>query len=659
MKQRIIRLSLPCLLLLSLASCQNTNSGRINFDLNGGSFPNNTFDASYLEGPANTKVAVDIPDPVKDGYYFVGWREKTKENNYRTINLHYDDKGNAYYVYPYGSDTFYAYFEPLETIAFDLTTAKDRNGKLIAPEKEAENFSNDILKGYATKTISSLSSLPTATGDHLTFDYWYSEYPLIKVSENNDDSKTLSHYVLDTSKEKGEYVFERQFGTDRMQFPHMDEGSLTLYAHWTEDPTATVHFNLNGVEDASFQFKDDIVDQLSTLVKGKLNIDFTATADHYYYPQDTKDKRFAGFFLNSNLEDTPFYLSSPSPVENVDIYLKWEDKIKVSLDLNGGTIPNISDTSAIDGYYLGDILGDSFRSKYTPSKEHSSFQYYECQGKEFDFSREITSDLLVDGVLNLKAIYQEDYTLNVSFDMPGGYDSAKVPSSNVFYHKKGDAIQEELNNLTNQITDSSLLFMGVYQTSGDTSSAFTSAYMPKGNLTLTLRFDYKSEAVLKTLMNTDGMNYEESTSLAQSVLCGKDAQGNPEYVTIDSFSGVQDKIQNDQGTFLFDGIYSDAEFTNQARFPYYLAPSHEEKKTMVFYRKMTKAITLTFIDADDNTKTYGTLEILPGKGVSDYETEIKTLLGENYTLYADAACTQRIKELLPKDNATIYVKLAA
>ena len=96
-----------------LSSCSQGLTGRIYFDLNGGVFLDNSFSTNYLSGQSGTPVKVNIPDPYKEGYYFVGWREKTKEGSYREINKRRAEDGSAYYYYPYGSDTFYAYFEPL------------------------------------------------------------------------------------------------------------------------------------------------------------------------------------------------------------------------------------------------------------------------------------------------------------------------------------------------------------------------------------------------------------------------------------------------------------------------------------------------------------------------------------------------------------------
>ena len=93
-----------------LPACRAGVTGRIYFDLDGGVFTDESFSTEMLVGDAGTPVEIKIPDPVKEGYYFVGWREKNSDGSYRQISKKLTSDGTLSYFYPYGNDTFYAYF---------------------------------------------------------------------------------------------------------------------------------------------------------------------------------------------------------------------------------------------------------------------------------------------------------------------------------------------------------------------------------------------------------------------------------------------------------------------------------------------------------------------------------------------------------------------
>lgn len=651
MKSKVIKLISILALSLSLYSCQAKYNGKIVFDLNGGSWTDPNFSSSYLEGVAGTRVSVNIPDVSKEGYYFVGWREMNPVTKaYRNITIRYDDKNEPFYIYPYGTDTFYAYFEPLSTMTFHLTTAESRNGAFVAPKDETSDFNteNGVMSGYVSKSLSSTSILPTATGDNLEFQYWYTKYPLVKQNiQKESDDGVVTHYVYDTTKEEGVYQFDAQFGTDLMEFPEAPNNNLDLYAYWKEDPKVTIHYNLDGIEDSSIQFKSDMVSKLKQKIKDVLSIDFDVTASHYFYPSKTKDYRFAGFFLNSNLVDSPFYLESPDPIKDVDVYLKWEKKVKLNFDPNGGTLSN----QDVGDYYVGDTLASDFISNHTPTKEHATFLHYSVNGKKFDPSKPITSDMLdADGNLNLVAVYQDDHVLTVHFDLPTGY--AGTIDDSIGYFKREEDIDAFLTAAKNKVTDDRLVIDSLYQIVNSKEVSFLDKTMPDASLTVYVKVDYKAMVEIHTLSNVSG-SYVEDDSLVPVT----DHYFGAASMELADLTGVTNAITLSSETYLFDGLYGDDAFGEPINFPLYLEPSHDSVPVTHLYRKMTKAAVLSFYDLSTASMISGvTLKILPGSKVSLYQNELTSLLGTYTHLYADAAKTEEISSLLPASDAILYVE---
>ncbi len=431
MNKKIFAAIMMPILTASMWSCNQYVTGTIYFELNGGSFPE-SFGVTYLTGKAGEKIEVDIPDPTYDGYYFVGWYEKNSDGEYRAIHTYLDDDGKEYYPYPYGTDTWYAYFEPLSTISFDLTEGAERNGQLIAPSLSASDFDGTYLNGYVTKSIPSESYLPTATADYLYFDYWYTEYPLVA----QDDENGITHYTYDTTQEKGEYEFATQFGTAGMSFPDID--GLTLYAAWTEYPTVRVHTGLDAIPDFSFQLGigESVGDYLIDLFEENTGLDLNAEG-YKYYPSDTQENRFAGFYLDSGYTQS-FGLETEIYTEDIDLYVKWDQLIDVYLDYNGGTLDGETYHEFAGTYYTGDKLGYELYNNYKPEKEYATFQYYAVDyGTEnqsaFNFENDELYAPAEGKTLYLTAVYEDYPTTTVTLVWPTGYSEDKQAAFHTQY----------------------------------------------------------------------------------------------------------------------------------------------------------------------------------------------------------------------------------
>lgn len=648
-------------LLSSLASCKTVISGHIDFVLEGGEFTDPDFQTSYLEGPAGTPIFVDIPDPVKEGYFFVGWREKDNNGAYREINKRLYSDGKSYYYYPYGTDTFYAYFEPLTTLTFELGDEVSEASTLVAPVLGSSYFSGNKLSGYASKSLPSTSYLPTADGsaDHLNFQYWYTEYPLVSSVDENDQK----HYQIDTTQEKGEYRFDTSFGTDSMCFPI--DSDVTLYAAWTADPTITVYFNIDGIEPVSFQAKDSIAEELTSLMNEKLGIDFDTEADAYYYPSDTKEKRFAGFYLDTEYKSL-FALDSPISDESFSLYLKWENQVDVTLDYDGGTYNGETSHTFSDIYYENDFLGSDLYDTYQPTKENASFLGYTLEGSSFSFDL----DPLPGEDITLKAIYQDYPTLTLKYDFPDDYTGENASlTDGTIRAKAGDSLTSYLSAFESQITDTSLCFAGYYVLNASSDEVdFTPTSMPYDDTTYYLRLNYKKPISIETYYNPSSDYVALSDSGTYSGYFGTsiadDGTVTQDLLQESTFSGYTDAITVGDSTYLYDGTYYDSAFTNEVYFPLYGESSHSVISTLSLYRKMTKAITLSFYDYDTRTSLDKSLLVLPGHLLSEYDTALTSLLGsgysETYSLIAEIDGSEvEIKTILPSVDTIIYLKTKA
>ena len=636
MKNKCLGYGISLVLLTSLFSCGNKMSGKITFVLNGGTFPD-SFGTTYIEGESGTPILTEIPDPVKSGYYFVGWREKTKDGAYRTINKRTDKDGKSYYFYPYVNDTFYAYFEPLSTIVFDLTLGKDV-AKLVAPKVDSASFQDGKLNGYASKKLLSLDYLPTTSVEngHLTFDYWYTKYPLKAVTDENGQK----HYSLDTEGTIGEYEFDRSFGNDNMCFPISETNEFVLYAKWTADPTITVHYNLDGVSDSVFQGKNNISSILISEMMAKTGIDLNAVDQTHFYTED-KNKRFNGFYLDSALKNR-FNLSSTIGDDNIDLYLGWDDKITVILDYQDGTC-NGKNKEEFKDYYSGDILGKDFYDAHIPTALERDFIGYRLDGNPFDFEK----DRLPSRDVTLFANFADYPTLSLHYDYPDGYSGTRL-SDSVTKVKGGSDISDLLFSFENSMNDSTLLVSRFYKMSGTDKVSLTSNRMPLVSEDIYLEINYRPAIDFKVYMNMTA-SYE----LQNDIAFGKMYLDDGQIVTLDSLSDKTASVEKNGNVYLFDGFYTDDTFKEKVMFPLYLISSHTERKSRTLYQKMIKAISVSFVEKTTGG-TIGAAKVIPETKISDSK-EVVSLLGEYSKLTILDGSEEKEVDFFPVSDATIYV----
>ncbi len=614
-----------CLSLL-LPSCNNSSSGKIIFDLQGGSFLDEDFSTDYLVGKAGTPVTEEIPTPYKEGYYFVGWREKNSKGSYRVINKRLSNDGKSYYYYPYGSDTFYAYFEPVVTIKFNLMEGE--NGLLIPPKRDSENFIDNELKGYSSKKILSTDYLPSvdASSIHLNFEYWYSEYPF-SVSKDENDTE---HYFLDTTKEKGIYRFDQSFQKGSMEF--LLDTTINLYAYYTSDPTITIHFNFDEMDDYSFQGKDTIEKELTTLMKERFQIDYNKAEEFYFANGRERRKRFRGFFLDENFMQ-PFAIDSPIYTQNIDIYLKWDDQVFLTFDFNGGTV-NGQNSVINKDYYVSDTLPDSLLDSMTPINESARFLGYSLNGQDFQFGK----DILKENTITLIAKYKFYPKLTLRYDYPASYEGTKQ-KDDVYYLKETTDFAIYLDDFKKELLDDSLYLSSIYLINDDgTKAELSSTKMTNKDTTISFCLNYLADVSVTTFFDgVEDDSYKTSFIALDNKVEEKDIS--------------KDNISKNGSLYLFDGIYFDNQLKDMAVFPFLTEFSREERIHYTLYRKMTKSILLSFIDENENPLF--TLPVIPKSNISRYMETIQNKLNRNdFILKVE---DKILDSTLPENDATVSV----
>lgn len=639
-------------LLVPLTSCNQYVEGTIFFDLDGGSFTDPTFNTTSLVGEAGTRINIQIPNAYKEGYYFVGWREKDSAGNYREITPKIDSEtGEYYYVYPYGTDTLYAYFEPLVEIAFDLTDAVNRNGQLIAPTIDVDkSFSDGVLNGYANKTIPSEDYLPIASGDNLYFSYWYTEYPLVRREEDN-----TSHYYLDTAQPIGEYPFVEQFESG-MVFPAVEDSQqLVLKAKWQEYPRVTVHFNIDGYSDESFQVERNatISKELEDLMLAKLDLDLTAAKDEYLFTsQDGNIYRFDGFFLDSSLTKQ-FNIDSSLSISDIDLYLKWSRQIEVTLDYDGGLFDNASSMSVVA--YEGDALGESY-DEIKPTKDNADFIGFYNGDVKFNFVRY----QLPAEDLTLVARYEEYPTLTFSYSYPEDYIGDKETDL-TFIFKENSDITSALEQARNFDSDDTLMVGEFYTLVGGEKNSFTATIMPEDDTIIYVELLYKPLINLITLFGKDDSyqtGEEGLTYLSKSIDHNAYLDEETVFTAGDSTYSLKNDYVFEDKIYLYDGLYADIGFSSRIELPYALSFSTDKRNEITLYRKMTEAIKLNFYmrEGEELISMNKSLNVLPDKYLSDYIDDLQDLLGDFDHLEIKVGDVyQTITTFLPSVDSDILV----
>lgn len=672
------------------ASCSHKATVTVTFDLHGGHFDDPNFDTTSLKGKSGDPIKTEIPNPKKDGYYFVGWRELKKDNSYGDINKKTEKDGKEYYHYPAIDFTFHAYFEPLAEISFSVGDNLNFNATIEKPILGSQDFNNNKLSGYTNKKILSTDYLPTCNTEttYMHFSYWYSKYPL----KQEDGENGIKKYTLDTSAEAGIYQFDKLFGSDNMVFPQI-EGDFTLYAYFTEDPKLNLHFNLSDVTDTTIHGSNNRLFDLKNTIHDTLGFDYSSDNERYYYPMDTKRYRFAGCFTDSDFK-TQINFDSYLNGKDIDIYFKWEEKVSINLDFDSGTYNSQSSLTISDPYYQNDILGNDFPKTYKPNLSlHTFVGYYDQNDttidptdtntiKMFDYNSPLTNTSY-----NLKAYYVSAPKLTLKYDFPKNYSNPLTDPTPtlVEYESELSGILSNFRNTlyinTNGVTSPRFddIISSVFYTPTDPDEQefleegdiqeYEPLTMPDNDVTLFLRLLYRPKVTLVTYYGdlTDPTSYQDGSTTIPSETDYFDSSTNStceksDCILDDSWYSSKSVSSIIGGKkYMFDGIYNSNDFDNENEktiFPLAGLPEYKQCKIYNLYRKLSESITLTFKNKTDNSLIKA-VDVIKGKNLSEIKDNIVEEIGNFSKLFVKDQNNNyhEINEILPKTNSDIYVEI--
>lgn len=195
----------------------------ISFDADGGKCAVTALKVSSM------RPSVDLPIPVKDGYYFVGWYDKFKSRIYKTTDQWRQDN-------PFGDGTLIALWIDENEV---LTVNFDANGGVLSSTNEKIDY---LEYGYTQ----AFGELPMAAKPNYRFDGWYTEADGGVKLEASDKVESLdsvmyyAHWVRDenicfitlyTNNAKDDTVLTRNKG-DRLDAPDLKSSGLTKFLGW-------------------------------------------------------------------------------------------------------------------------------------------------------------------------------------------------------------------------------------------------------------------------------------------------------------------------------------------------------------------------------------------------------------------------------------------
>ena len=643
-----------CVALIStmmLSSCESSHKsyGTIRFDLSdkdGIQFTDPKFNAFELKGESGAKIDNGLPEVTKAGYKFLGWREKDGKGNYRAVTQQTDKDGNTYYTYPYGTDVLYPYFEKEVTVTFDVG-----NGVTLVKPENADLYGSTTgsyvnCSQYANKVIYSNAFLPTATRSNASFQYWYTEKKIVKVSDSVGGGY---HFELDNDSETGVYRFDQAFGTDNMKFLSDD---FTLKAKWEEYPFININFGIKGIDDVSFQaYDEDITETLKTTIEKTLKTEYSEDGA-LCYPKENPTQKLAGLYFDQTFTDKAD-LSIRVYNKDINLYLRWNKKAKVTLDYNGGKVHDKT-SEELNGFYVEDTITDEKLKAFEPTKTNAKFTGWKLEdGTDF-----VPGKTKLTATNVLKASFEDNHKLTVTVIYPNGY--SKTPVSDFTYQfETGMDVKTFVDGKKSGLTlgdDEEIV--GVYQATNATMNkplnekefvAVTSYLMPSDDAQFFISVGVKEKVTLVTMK--DGT--EEASSMSKSF-------GSLDTINLDAF---RSGLTEDEGAYIFDGVYEDRACTKAIvsdRTGTLFAMTDREHKNFSagysIYRKMAKGVEFTFkkVDGTEIGKAY----FIPGKNVQDNVviSRMKAKFNLTYEVFYDSATCDREITKIPSSPCTIYVK---
>ena len=645
----------PVLFSIFVSSCSNLSStGTIHFVLEeGATFADPNFSTSFITGESNSIIINGLPQAKKEGYYFVGWREYINGSyQFLQTRLITDSTspfyGQEVYLYPYGSTTLYTYFEPEETIVFDLNLGEEFEPKIVAPSIQNRDFNIDTktLYGYEKKEFSSKNYFPTATCLNKTFSYWAIEYPL---EESIDPNTKRTFFTVNYNGEQGLYNFFDFFKTAQsFSFPRLtdERNSLTLKAIWIDNTNVNIHLGLDDLTSSFFAQNQNIYSNIIESIETNLGpITYNEKQEIFIRNNEYK---LIGCFLDSDYT-YEFPISSNISEVSLDLYLLWGKKISVTLDYNGGTL-NGETSSSFSLYGYEKLPLESYLE--FPTKEATYFKYYQYEDEKVNLS---TFTLPNEDII-LTASYTSFPTLVLSYQFPESYnyDLEEYKDVEITLHGGSD-ISSYLTSFVNKINtsqdylDDKIEYDFLQSKVNEEITEFTSTLMP-GKSTLVFLQIYHSSKINLVSVNSDDNSILRTDSLG--------------YLK-SSFTNIPIKnlypnLYTDGSTissdYVYQGVYFDSLLSVKNTEETISGERSNNEIEINIYRKLTHGSLYEFL-GEFNSSLY----MVPNTSISDNKKVLKETFNVDdlsiYNFFILVNGEKNYIDYFPNDNYQIYVEL--
>ena len=644
----------PVLFSIFLSSCSNLSStGTINFVLEeGSSFADPNFSTTFITGESNTIIINGLPQAKKEGYYFVGWREYIN-GSYQFLQkrLITDSSspfyGQQVYLYPYGSTTLYTYFEPEETIVFDLNISEEFEPKLVAPTLTNRDFNLEekTLYGYEKKEFSSTNYFPTATCLNKTFSHWAIEYPL---TESVDPNTNRTFFIVDYNKEKGLYNFFDYFKTAQsFSFPRVspDTNSLTLKAIWTDNTNVNIDLGLEGLSTSFFAQNQNIRQNIISCIETNLG-QITYNEKQEIFIRDGEYK-LIGCFLDSNYT-YEFPISSNIAEVSLDLYLLWGKKINLTLDYNGGKVGEVS-TKTYTCYGKEKIPLECYSS--LPIKESTYFNYYQYNEQKVDLS----SFVLPNEDITLIANYTSFPKLILSYQFPDNYTYDEDTFKDVEISKNiGSDISSYITAFLNKIdslddyVNKKIEYDFLLTSINDSEVEFSSTLMP-GQSTLVYLKIYHSSKI--NLVYVDSSDNQILTSFSIGYLTSHDTNIPVKNIFPNLYTHLGELSED----YVYSGLFFDQELT-RANIEETISGSRSNNEIEInIYKKLTHGKLYNF-----NGEVTGSIYMVENTLILDNKKIIEETFGIEdlslFNFYILDSDTKLYIDYFPSNQSNIYLE---
>lgn len=282
-----------------------------------------------------TPASEPSPDPIRDGYDFVGWYDNA-EGTGTAYDFSTAVTTNNFVLYAKWEETitYYSVIIDYQGSQSNVTLSIAEDATVDEPEtptREGYRFDGWYIDAAYTSAYT-FSTL--VDSDFSLYAKWVEQ---ITLTFNSNGGSTIDDQVIDintkattpTAPTKADQTFGGWFTDETLTTPFDFDSTLssntTVYAKWvdTSADTYTVEFNLN------YEGAPTIDDQV--IVEGAVITNPEPTRDNY---------RLVGWYTDQSLT-TPFNVST-SITEDLTLYAKWVETVVLTLDYNyeGAVNPN-------------------------------------------------------------------------------------------------------------------------------------------------------------------------------------------------------------------------------------------------------------------------------------------------------------------------------